>query len=709
MSVQSSSASTPFETAARLADGSFRVAKMLRAWMESATPERWGELESVASTGVDAVVGLTRQPHEGLAVLAVARAPLPSGFPFEWDELSWLVEELPDDEGVRAADDTIGPAILSAFGAEFASVGHRVLVDAHVRRIEAAEVSPRLHEYWLRHGPEHWIGAGDPAVASGFLLHAKTFTERLDRLGVDAVWPEGIEDERIERLLSRHRDLLRSRPEAWPSVLFDGCVEDGVGVDEIEKVYGLSARDLPMRLVTKHPPPSPERHDAAPPGPILALSVEADGAHAITVDGAVARRWELGSGSETRIEIREVTDLAVAARREVDVAAHSNGSITLWSRSSSEPVRLDGHRGGVSCVAVSPNEALVASGGHDHSVAVWDLEKGALVRRFAGHFGAVVDVTWASDGKEVVSASDDGTVRVWSLEHDEPRLVIEGDGTPATACHVHTDWVVVGYEDGALRAYQLDDGAEQMNERKHAGAIRAIVTHEDGRMFTASDDRTIHAWPIDASAPKVLYAHAEAVTCLALAGDRLLSGSRDHTMIEWDLESLEPKRRYGDYGWPGGLERPVLTLKGGGTVEGSADGSVRLVRSGERRTLDRARAGVSALAEWNRRLVVGGDDGSIELLDLPEFESLRLLRGHRRRVNGLVVLPDDRLLSWSLDATIRLWDLESGKLLATTYGTAPFVGLDVVAFDPFRFTAEDADGGRWEMALDGVPAVEPSP
>ncbi len=716
--------STPIDEAVRLADGSFRVARKLgRLLAHGALDDAGSRLAEISESGIPALVAIAQAfgvDRENLAILAVLREPLPwrRSDRLDWDHRLILADSVDSDGTIFPIDDRVGPAIRERLGEEIELEGHGLLVDAFGHRHSAeADLSRKERDYWTRQGPEHLVGAGDPAGAAALLRDASWFVERLRLVGVDAAWPDGVEDEALQALLRRHHDVLRRTPAAWPSLLYHDCIVREMHPKEIEQEHGIRAVELPMRLSRKDVDPRRGSSDFEPHGPIVGLAVEPDGATAISADRGGMQRWSLHEDGVARSEAGPFVDVTVTRAGDRQVTASPSGPLAIWSTDAATPERLDGHADGSLCVAVSPDDALLASGGRDHAVAVWDLRGRKLVRRFAGHAADVVDVAWTTDGKEVVSASADGTVRVWTVDgaSADARLVLSVDGATPTACHVHGDWAVVGFDDGSLRAYQLDDGAEQMSERTHAGAIRAIVTHEDGRTFTASDDRTIHAWLTDRREPVVLRAHAEGVTCLAIAGDRLLSGSRDHTMIAWDLETLEPIRRYGGYGLPREMVdrpdvvRPPVSLDLGHRVyEGHADGRIVLRADGGGDRVHRCRSGVSSLHVGEKGVVVGTDDGTIESLSAGlEFE--HSLRGHRRRVNGLALLDDGRLLSWSLDATLRLWDLDAGKLLATTHGAAPFVVVDLDPSDPLRFTAEDADGARWEMAVAPREGEEPRP
>ncbi len=87
-----------------------------------------------------------------------------------------------------------------------------------------------------------------------------------------------------------------------------------------------------------------------------------------------------------------------------------------------------GHKGFVSCVTISPNGRLVASGSgnqaDNNAIFVWDVFNGALVRKLIGHSRGIRDLVFDPDGNTLYSTSDDRTVRVWdtSAEVETDRI-----------------------------------------------------------------------------------------------------------------------------------------------------------------------------------------------------------------------------------------------------------------------------------------------
>lgn len=68
------------------------------------------------------------------------------------------------------------------------------------------------------------------------------------------------------------------------------------------------------------------------------------------------------------------------------------------------------------------------------------------------------------------------------------------------------------------------------------------------------------------------------------------------------------------------------------------------------------------------RIVSWSNDGTLRLWDVESGSVLRIFEGHSKSVTGALLLPNGHLLSWSYDETLRLWDLVCGTELRKLEG-----------------------------------------
>ena len=69
----------------------------------------------------------------------------------------------------------------------------------------------------------------------------------------------------------------------------------------------------------------------------------------------------------------------------------------------------------VKALDISPDGVLLASGGGDSKIKLWDAQEMLELREIWGHRQRVRSVHFSPDGQTLVSSGDDGTLRVWRV------------------------------------------------------------------------------------------------------------------------------------------------------------------------------------------------------------------------------------------------------------------------------------------------------
>ncbi|PNE16421.1 WD40 repeat domain-containing protein [Amycolatopsis sp. BJA-103] len=321
---------------------------------------------------------------------------------------------------------------------------------------------------------------------------------------------------------------------------------------------------------------------------------------------------------------------------------------------------LAGHAGGVLAVVAVPlpdGRTLLAAGGLDGTVRLWDPVTGRLVRDvLTGHINknwAMTVVPWPDGRTLLATGSGDGEVRLWDpVTGRLVRDVLTG--------HINKNWAmtVVPWPDGrSLLATASGDGTVQMWDpvtghpvgnpftgHTYKNWAMLAVPWPDGRslLATASGDGTVQMWD-------------------PVTGHPVGNPFTGHTYKNW-LMTVVP--------WPDG--RSLLAT-------GSGDGrGMRFWDPVTGHPVGHPLAGhtfdvwamtVVPLPDGRTLLATGSEDGTVRLLDPVTGHPVgNPLAGHIGLVQAMaaVPLPDGRTLlaTGSLDGTVRLWDPVIGNSLS---------------------------------------------
>ncbi|TVY23404.1 UBP9-binding protein [Lachnellula hyalina] len=155
-----------------------------------------------------------------------------------------------------------------------------------------------------------------------------------------------------------------------------------------------------------------------------------------------------------------------------------------------------------SVYALSASRSILASGGPESIVRLWDPRSGKRVTKFVGHTDNIRDILINETGDTIMTASSDQTVKVWSvtagrcmhtltmhndsvwsLYSDDPQLGIFYSGD-RSGLVVKTD------VRGTLG--EMDDGLSLAVAQEHDG-VNKVIAHGD-YIWTATSSSSINRW-----------------------------------------------------------------------------------------------------------------------------------------------------------------------------------------------------------------------
>lgn len=331
-----------------------------------------------------------------------------------------------------------------------------------------------------------------------------------------------------------------------------------------------------------------------------------------------------------------------------------------WRKGLCTIKTFQGHTDGVTCLQF--NQKYLMTGSYDATVKIWRVDTGECIRTLTGHKKGIRSL--AFDGQKLITSGLDSTIKVWNYHTGNCISTYRGHTDAVVSVDFLNKTIVSGSADHTVKVWHVDSRT-CYTLRGHTDWVNSVKIHAlSNTVFSASDDTTVRMWDLENN------------NCLRVFGG--VNNNGHIGQVQCVIPFIYNNELVEDvYESDTGLNQPSRNNESA-NLSGDSDPSEQFTSDSEINNTP-----LPEKLGYPTHLLTCSLDNTIKLWEVKSGKCIRTQFGH---IDVVWSLSADtfRIISGAHDRLVKVWDLQNGRCLHTFSNNS---SVSCVGLSDSRFAA----------------------